>query len=161
MPANADSSELVFSCCICYFDRMRFVCCCHIVWPFMPLASWMIKMKKKMHLCSSRDHHSRRIDRICMCIKPRHHGCMCVDVHQYVAALPTRSCTSIQEAQPLPLLHVASTSPLLAAAATISTAQKPQDSKQCAGRHRTGTRTLLPTWLTKLERRRSSGTTSR
>lgn len=26
-----------FPCWICYFDRTRFVCCCHIVWPFMPL----------------------------------------------------------------------------------------------------------------------------
>ena len=111
---------------------------------------------KKMHLCSSQDHHSKRIDRICAL----NHVTMHVRRYASKCCHPIWSSTPIQVAQPLPVLHVAS-SPLLVVVATISSPQKPQDNKQCAGRHRTWTQTLQLTWLTKLERLCLSGTKSR
>ena len=93
----------------------------------------------KMHLCSSRDYRSRLIDWTCA----SNHITMHVRRLASICCHPTWSSTSNQEAQPLPVLHVAS-SPLLVTAATISSAQKPHDNRQCAGRHRTWTRTM---WL--------------
>ena len=78
---------------------------------------WTISMDK-MHLCSSRDHHSRRIDRICVSNHVTMHVHRCASMCCY----PTSSSSSIQEAQPLPVLHVAS-SPLLVATSTISSDQ--------------------------------------
>ena len=150
---NANNSELIFLArfatsigCISFVVAIL----CSRSCPY-----WTIRIKK-MHLCSSQDHHSRRIDRICAL----NHVTMHVRRYASMCCHPTWSSTPIQVAQPLPVLHVAS-SPLLVVVATISSPQKPQDNKQCAGRHRTGTQTLQLTWLTKLERLYLSGTKSR
>ena len=129
MLGNADNLELVFL--IGFATFTGYVC---LLLPYRVVVHAHIGRLgwTKMHLCSSRDHHSRRIDRICVSnhVTMHVHRCASMCCH------PTSSSSSIQEAQPLPVLHVAS-SPLLVATSTISSDQKPLDSKQCACRHRT------------------------